>query len=156
MARYGLVEAKTAGRSIPNDVAYDSQGDFTTDPGKALEGAILPFDGGYKGAGLSMIIETLTGPLVAASFVGIGDVWGNLGNLAFAIDPELLVDRGEFKDSVSALVEKVKNTKKLPGVDVVYVPGERGDKLTQRVLESGEIEVEDNLYAELKRVVGEL
>jgi len=156
MAWYGLVEAKTAGRSIPNDVAYDNMGNLTTDPSQALEGAIRPFDRGYKGAGLSTIFEILTGPLVAASFAGIGEVRRNSGNLVFAIDPELLVDRSEFKESVSSLVQRVKRTKKLPGVDAIYVPGERGDNLTRGVLQSGEIDIEDNLYAELKRVVGEL
>ena len=97
MSWYGLVEAKTAGKSIPNDVAYDSEGKPTTDPEKALKGALLPFDRSYKGAGLSMIVEILTGPLVSAAFATIGDTKGNWGNLVFAIDPELLVDKKEFK-----------------------------------------------------------
>jgi LDH2 family malate/lactate/ureidoglycolate dehydrogenase len=155
IAWYGLVEAKAAGESIPPRTAYDSQGNPTTDPAKAMEGAILPFDRSYKGAGLSTIIEVLTGPLVTASFVGIGDAWGNWGNLVFAIDPGLLTDGETFKKDVSKLIEKVKSTKKLPGVGEIYVPGERGNKLTQERLTSGEIEIEDNLYMELEKVVGE-
>lgn len=155
MAWYGLIEAKTAGKSIPDNTAYDSEGNLTTDPAKAMEGALLSFDRSYKGAGLSMIVEVLTGPLVTAAFVGIGDVWGNWGNLVFAIDPGLLIDKEEFKKNVSQLVEKVKSAKKLPGVEEILVPGERGDRLTQQRLESEEIEIEDNLYTELKKVIGE-
>lgn len=155
MARYGLVEAKTAGEPIPDNTAYDSKGNLTTDPAKAMEGALLPFDRSYKGAGLSMIIEVLTGPLVAASFAGIDGVWGNRGNLVFAIDPGLLIDKAEFKKNASKLVQKVKSTKKLSGVEEIYAPGERGGRLTQERLESGEIEIEDNLYTELKKVIGE-
>ena len=155
MAWYGLVEAKTAGEPIPDNTAYDSEGNLTTDPAKAMEGALLPFDRSYKGAGLSMIIEVLTGPLVAASFAGIGGVWGNRGNLVFAIDPGLLIDKAEFKKNASKLVQKVKSTKKLSGVEEIYAPGERGGRLTQERLESGEIEIEDNLYTELKKVIGE-
>jgi LDH2 family malate/lactate/ureidoglycolate dehydrogenase len=155
MAWYGLVEAETAGRSIPNDVAYDREGKFTEDPAEALEGAILPFDRSYKGAGLSLIIEALTGPLVGASFAGTGDVWGNWGNLLIAIDPALLVDRDQFVATVSQLVEKVKAARALPGFDQVLVPGERGDSLARERQASGEIEIEDSLLLELKRVVGE-
>lgn len=155
MAWYGLVEAKAAGKPIPDHTAYDSQGHLTTDPAEAMEGAVLPFDRSYKGAGLSMIIEMLTGPLVTASFVGIGDARGNWGNLVFAIDPELLTDGQAFKKNVSKLVERVQSTKKLPGVKEILVPGERGDKLTRQRLGVGEMEIEDNLYMELKKVIGE-
>lgn len=48
MAYYGLIEAKTAGKKIPSDVAYDKKGKLTTDPARAMDGAILPFDRNYK------------------------------------------------------------------------------------------------------------
>jgi LDH2 family malate/lactate/ureidoglycolate dehydrogenase len=152
IAWYGLVEAEAAGRPIPGDVAYDGEGNLTSDPARAMEGAILPFDRSYKGAGLSLIVEVLTGPLVAAAFAGVGDNWNNWGNLVLALDPELLVDRDEFKKEMAQMVEKVKATKKLPGVTEVYMPGERGDRLTQQRLDAGEIEVEDNLYNELRQI----
>ena len=50
------------------------------------------------------------------------------------------------------MIEKVKATKKLPDVKEILVPSERGDKITKQVLDSGEIEIEDNLYNELKKV----
>lgn len=149
MAYYGLIEAKTAGRSIPDDIAYDSEGNITTDPAKAMDGAIRPFDKSYKGAGLAMMVEILTGPLVKATFTGIGDE-ANWGNLIFVIDPELLTDRVEFAKQVSQMVKKVKSTKKLPGVEEILVPGERGNRLTKQRLDAQEIEIEDNLYKELK------
>lgn len=89
MAFYGLIEAKTAGRKIPENTAYDKDGNITTDPAEAMDGALMPFDRGYKSAGLSMIVQILTGPLTGASFTGIGDTAKNWGNLVFAIDPEL-------------------------------------------------------------------
>lgn len=36
------------------------------------------------------------------------------------------------------------------GVAEIFVPGERGNKLTKERLASGEIEIEDNLYQELR------
>lgn len=41
---FGLLEAKTAGKPIPGDVAYDDKGNATTDPAEALKGAIRVFD----------------------------------------------------------------------------------------------------------------
>ena len=116
MAYYGLIEAKTAGRKIPAGIAYDSKGKFTTDPAKAMDGALLPFDKDRKGSGLALMVEVLTGPLVAASFVGFGDTGTNWGNLIWVIDPELLIDQKTFKKNVQKLVEKVKSIKKIKGV----------------------------------------
>ncbi len=155
MAWYGLVEASTAKKSIPEGFAYDKEGNFTKDPDKAMEGALVAYGGRAKGSGLSMMVEILTGALVGASFTGVGDTDKNWGNLIYVIDPELLADSEEFKKNVSIMREKVKATKKLPGVEEIFVPGERGDRLTQSRIKAGEIEIEDNLFEELKRVVGE-
>jgi LDH2 family malate/lactate/ureidoglycolate dehydrogenase len=51
------------------------------------------------------------------------------------------------------MVKKVKSTKKLPGVDEIFVPGERGNKLAKQCLESDEIDVEDNLLNKVKEVI---
>ncbi len=151
IAYFGLVEAKTAGRKIPDNLCYDAEGNVTTDPGKAMDGSIMPFDKSYKGAGLAMMVEVLTGPLVAASFIGIGPD-SNWGNLVIAIDPGLLVDADEFKKQVTQLAEKVRSAKKLPGVGQIVTPGQRGDELTAKHLAAGEIEIEENLYNGLKAV----
>ncbi|MFA5894279.1 MAG: Ldh family oxidoreductase [Candidatus Shapirobacteria bacterium] len=152
MAYFGLVQAKTAGQSIPSGITYDNNGNDTTDPAVAMEGAIRPFDKSYKGASLSLMVEILTGPLTAASYVGISPEKG-WGNLIYAIDPSMLVDINDFKTQVSELATKVRNSKKLPGVDQIYMPGEKGNANTQEHLKSGEIEVEDNLLASLREVV---
>lgn len=154
MAFYGLIEAQTAGKSIPEDVAYDQDGNPTTDPAMAMKGALRSFDRGYKGAGLAMIVEILAGPLVGAACAGFGDPVKNWGHLVLAIDPGLFGDREEFINNVTTLIGKVKATKRLPGVDEIFVPGERGNRQTARILESGTIEIEDNLLEELRKAAG--
>jgi L-2-hydroxycarboxylate dehydrogenase (NAD+) len=148
---FGLVEAVTAGREIPDDFAYNSEGIPTTNPQAAIAGAIRSFDRSYKGSGLAMIGEILAGPLVGAAFCGLGDSKGNWGHLIFAIDPELLMDRKEFVKNVSAIVQKVKSTKKLPGVEEIFTPGEKESRLARERKETGMIDVEDNLLAELRK-----
>jgi LDH2 family malate/lactate/ureidoglycolate dehydrogenase len=153
---FGLVEAVTAGREIPSDMAYDAQGLPTTDPQKAIAGAIRSFDRSYKGSGLAMITEILAGALTGAAFCGIGDSKNNWGHLIFAINPELLTDRDKFKEQVQQIVKKVKSTKKLKGVDEIFVPSERENRLASERLESGMIDIEDNLLVELKKVADRL
>ncbi|NRA88238.1 MAG: Ldh family oxidoreductase [Rhizobiales bacterium] len=54
---------KRAGKQLPDGVALDKQGNPTTDPQAALDGAMLPF-GSYKGSALSIMVELLAGPLI--------------------------------------------------------------------------------------------
>lgn len=152
MAYFGLVEAKLAGRPIPPDVAFDKNGQPTSDPAVALEGALRPFDRGHKSAGLSLIVEALTGPLVMASFVGIGDI-SNWGNLIYVIDPALLVDKAAFKTQMTQLIERVRGAKRLPSVERIFVPGERGNAMLQAALAAGEVDIEDNLWNALKAAI---
>ena len=149
MAYYGLIEAKTAGKTIPEGVAYDKDGNPTTDPSAAMDGAIKSF-GGYKGSGLGFMVTAFTGPLVGAAFAGLGKR-GDWGNLIMAIDPDLLVNRITFRKNVTELAKRVKKTKKLPGVKEVLLPGERGNKLTTKRHAKGMLPIEDNLYNELKK-----
>jgi L-2-hydroxycarboxylate dehydrogenase (NAD+) len=154
MAFYGLIEAQTSGASIPEDVAYDQEGNPTTDPAMAMKGALRSFDRGYKGAGLAMIVEILAGPLVGAACAGVGDTGKNWGHLVLAIDPNLFGDRDAFIDNVTTLIGKVKTTEKLPGVDEIFVPGEKGSRLAAGIRASGMIDLEDNLLEELRKVAG--
>lgn len=148
IARYGLIEAKTAGRTIPNDVAYDDQGQATDDPGAALAGATRTF-AGYKGAALALMIELLTGQLVGTGHQvdGKKQDWGNL---VVVIDPDALIGRDEFARNVAALVEQLQNAKRLPGVESILLPGQRGNQIMTQAESSGAIEIEDNLWAALQ------
>jgi LDH2 family malate/lactate/ureidoglycolate dehydrogenase len=151
---FGLVEAMTAGKNIPADVAYDRDGLPTTSPQQAIAGAIRSFDRSYKGSGLAFICEILAGPLVGAAFCGMGNSKGNWGHLIFAIDPELLTDRRTLTENISAMVQKIKSTKKLPGVEEIFVPGEIESRLVRKRQEAGLIDVEDNLLVQLRKVAG--
>ena len=151
IAWYGIHLAQAEGQSIPEGVAYDSDGNITTDPAAALAGAIIAF-GGYKGAALALIVEVLTRPLVGATRDETGKKidWGNL---VFAIDPELLADDlASFQAGVSDLLARVKALKRLPGVDEILAPGERGDQVYERVLADGEIEMDEQIWRDLQAV----
>ncbi|MBN1162188.1 Ldh family oxidoreductase [Patescibacteria group bacterium] len=150
IAYYGLVEAKTKGVQVEEGIGYDKEGNETTDPAEIMEGATKPFDKGFKGAGLALMVQVIGGALVGADFLNGSD---NDGNVIIAIDPDSLVGTKRFIEETTKMAKAMKKAKKLPGVDEIYVPGERGDKIRSEILKSGEIEVEDNLLEELKTFV---
>lgn len=151
IAWYGLHLAQAEGELIPEGVAYDSDGRVTTDPAAALAGAIKAF-GGYKGAALALIVEVLTRPLVGAARDDTGKKL-DWGNLVFAIDPELLADDlASFQAGVSDLLGRLKSLKRLPGGEDILAPGERGDRVFERVMAAGEIEMDEQIWLELQAV----
>lgn len=147
IAYFGLVEAKTKGVQVAEGLGYDKDGNETTDPAEIMEGSIRPFDRGFKGAGLALMVQIIGGALVGADFHNESD---NDGNVVIAINPEALAGRDYFISETTKITKAIKNAKKLKGVDEVMVPGERGDRLRSNILNSGEIEVEDNLLKSLK------
>ncbi len=151
IAWYGIHLAAAEGERIPEGVAYDAAGQFTTDPSAALAGAIAAF-GGYKGAALAMVVEVLTRPLLGATRNPDGTK-RDWGNLVFAIDPELLADDlAAFQAGASDLVARIKQLKRLPGVDELLVPGERGDRTKQAIQAAGAIEIDAKVWRELCQV----
>ena len=88
---FGLLEAQTAGRQIPEGVAFDKDGNETRDPSEALKGALRTFDRGYKSSNLAMMVELLAGPLVGGAHKDKRAA-KNWGNLVIAINPALLGD----------------------------------------------------------------
>ena len=93
MARGEVMIAARDGKTLPEGVGINKDGQPTTDPNEILEGAMLTF-GGYKGASIALMIELLVGPLIGehASFEAAqndnndgGPPRG--GELLIAIDP---------------------------------------------------------------------
>lgn len=142
IAYYGLIEAKTAGKEVPEGLGYDKNGKPTTNPAEIMSGAIRTF-GGHKGYGLALIVQVLAGALVQAdSFDNDSD---NAGNLVLAIDPEILTSKEKFTKEVSSIISRIKSAKKSPEVEEIFYPGEKGNNFYKKVMTNGEIEIEDNL-----------
>lgn len=146
---YGLVRAKALGQKLPEGVTVDKDGNPTVDPQEAMGGSILPFDRGYKGSGLAMVVEILTGPLAGGTFCDQDT--GDWSNLFIAIDPEILVGREAFKKNCAELVKKVKNSRKAKRVTEILVPGERGFRRKESIEKAGEIEIDDKIWAQLQQ-----
>jgi L-2-hydroxycarboxylate dehydrogenase (NAD+) len=149
MTFYGLVLAKARGESIPENMAIDGEGNPTTDPDAAMDGALLSFDRGYKGSGFGLVVEMLAGPLVNGSWVDNKTFKEEWGSLIIAIDPELLVDREEFKKNASDLIDKVKLSRVKSESDSIRLPGERARAQYNEAKMNGFIDVEDAIISQL-------
>ena len=147
-AWYGLKTAEKEGASIPDDVAYDKDGNPTTDPSEALKGALRVFDRSFKGSHLALMVELLAGALTGADMEDKANN-GSWGSLVIAIHPRVMGPENDFQERAMTMCNRVKNAKLLPGFKEVTLPGERGDAVEQENLRLGTIPIPEGVYAEL-------
>jgi len=95
VAARGEIELhRRSGTPLPEGWAIDHDGKPTTDPQRALEGAMLTF-GGHKGSAISTMIELLAGVMIgdltspeALDFLGSAELLPHHGELIIAFSPE--------------------------------------------------------------------
>ena len=130
VARGKLKFAAQRGEPIPEGLALDRHGRPTTDGAEAFEGVVLPM-GGLKGAGLSMLMEVLSGVLTGAAFGGevrnpfTGlDGPQNTGHFFLALRVDLFLAREDFENRMQTLRERVKKQPRAEGFQEILMPGE--------------------------------
>ena len=148
MAYGKMMVAKDMGESLPEGMMIDKDGNPSTNPKDAYDGAILPL-ADYKGFALGLMIELLAGPLIGANAVK-SELYDNDGLFIIAIDPTKM-GHENYISSVSSALSRVKDTKATPGHDAVSLPGERSSAALKAAKEHGKINVADttlnNLHA---------
>jgi LDH2 family malate/lactate/ureidoglycolate dehydrogenase len=118
------------GVALPDGWALDRQGRPTTDPTAAIEGLLLPI-GGFKGAGLAMIMGILSSMLSGAAYgTELGDMEngpkpGQDGHFVAVIRVDAFEDVHVFKTRVDRAIQEIHVSQLAPGFDRVYAPGER-------------------------------
>lgn len=145
-----MLKAKELEQKLPAGVAMDILGNPTTDPEKAMEGATLAFDNSYKGSGLAMMVEILSGLWPGADFVGKNPD-GHWGNTFMAFSPELLLSHEEFISKAQLLVETVKKSKTKDNTPI-RLPGEKTIHTRDKHLKSGMLDIDEKLFAELQEI----
>ena len=106
MAARGKIRlAEKNGESIPEGWALNVHGTPTTNPSEALKGSMVPI-GGYKGIGISMVIDLVAGMLSGSAFGGnvlplnnnIG--YSRYGNCIIVIDISSFIDIDTYKKNM--------------------------------------------------------
>jgi len=122
-----VIVANLENRDIPAGWAIDKAGKPTVKASDALQGAVLPF-GGYKGSGLAIMVQVLSGVLSSAFRTAVATEDGRgkdgvgffLG--AFRIADFLEVD--VFRQGIDALITDLKASRRNEDTPVIYMPGE--------------------------------
>ena len=140
-----LLVAIQEGRQIQAGLAFDSDGNPTTDPGEASKGSVRPF-GEHKGFGLALIVQILAGALVNAATIPPPGV--NYGLLIIVIDPAIFVPIDVFKREVDTLIARVNQTRHPPEIAEILIPGERAYRERERCMAEG-VELPDDLLDSL-------
>jgi LDH2 family malate/lactate/ureidoglycolate dehydrogenase len=130
VARAKIRRAAASGQAIPSTWATDREGQPTASPHEALEGFLLPF-GGYKGYGLALMVDLLTGLLSDAAYLTHVSSWvdspqdpQNLGHFFLCIDTGRLGSQAWLGAAMQDFVGILKDTPATDAAHPVLVPGE--------------------------------
>jgi len=116
------------GMKMPRDWALTPEGDETDDPTVAMAGALLGI-GEYKGYGLSLFTDVLTGVISGGGF-GLAPYRDrsiaklDVAHTFIAIDIAFFMPVAEFKTRMDAFIAEIKSSARRPGFDEILVPGE--------------------------------
>ena len=142
IARGKIFVSARKGEPIQEGIALDKDGNPTTDAAEAIEGIILP--NGHKGSGLAFVFDILSGVLTGAQFgANIVKLQGNtttsqdLGFFAFLINVADFMEMDEYLSKMEEVADFIHNSRKMPGVDTLYLPGERSAALRDKNSSTG-------------------
>ena len=134
----------------------DPEGNPTVDPNWYTQGGVLRTLGdiaGYKGHGLSILVEILTGILTEAGTSNSDEYrsrpfYGGNGIFMMAIDIGKITDINRFKSKVDELLKKLRESPPAPGYDEVLIPGEPERRSKKKRLVDG-IFIEDKTWGDI-------
>jgi LDH2 family malate/lactate/ureidoglycolate dehydrogenase len=146
----GRIEvAARRGEALLGQWAIGPDGLPATTPEEALAGALQPLGGteetaGYKGYGLALLVDILTGVLAGAAFgpnvVGLFSTEGksDLGQWYLAVDPGAIGDPGAFEQRVEQLMDQLTSAPLIPNAPgPVLWPGQPEAERAERSARDG-------------------
>jgi len=152
---------KIAGTLCPDGWLLDNEGKPTNDPNALYAtppGSILPMGGpqAYRGFGLGLMIEILTGALSGGACARPVPYPKN-GNCVFMllIDPARFGGAECFTNEVNQLVEYIRSCPCADGVPEILLPGDPERRLKAKMAEEG-IRLDDENWAALTRLAEQL
>jgi len=154
-ARGKIMVAAKDHTPIPADWAVGPDGQPTTDPHEALKGFVLPV-GGPKGYALTLVIGLLSTMLSGAFFGSeVTHMYDdfehpqNIGHLFGVLPIASFESVQSYKARMDKAIREVRNVKRAPGVERIYLPGEREHLLAEEYHRSG-IPMPPTVLAELR------
>lgn len=117
------------GKPLPEGWVIDAEGHPSIDPSRfydAPRGSLLPLGGavGYKGYALSLAVDALSGALSRASCSNPQSRRHGNACLFIALRIDAFAPLEEFQSKVDGLVDHVKSSRHMEGVESILIPGE--------------------------------
>jgi LDH2 family malate/lactate/ureidoglycolate dehydrogenase len=137
--------ARRLGNELPENSAFDPDGQPTRDPSAALAGAFAVW-GGHKGSGLAIVVQLLG---ILAGSPPIPPELAGFGYLIVAMRPDLMGPPDTFRENVSAFADAVRSARPITGRKPVRMPFDRSRRERARRLAENAIEIPDVLVNQL-------
>lgn len=135
---------------LPKESYFTSSGKFAVKPEDAY--SALPM-GDYKGFALGLFIEIMSGSFLEREMntAKARNDYQSItrGGMILVFNPKVSTDLKKFKRANSKLIEQMKGSKKLPGVDEIHIYGEKALKERQKNIKNGYLEVDDKLWKQI-------
>lgn len=143
------------GEEIPLDWIINKEGKSTNNPNDLPDGGALMATG-YKGYGLAIVGEVLSGVLSGAGLLANIPVWfkhlekpTNIGHMTMAIDINSFIDIEDFKEKVDYIIKELKSSSKAEDYQEILVPGEPEFREKRLREEKGNIELSGEILNDL-------
>ncbi len=153
--------AHLAGETVPTGWLQTADGDSTCDPAARFAdppATILPMGGdqGYKGFGLGLLLDVLTGGLSGGFCPPATDGSPQTNNVLFVLwDPARFAGESHFLAESKKLVAFARSVRRKPGVDAIRLPGDRANACRKERLAGG-IPLDDGTWTALGDLAREL
>jgi len=144
------------GRKMPRTWAITRDGDETDDPAAAMDGTLLPI-GDYKGYGLSLVTDVLTGVLGGSAFgtrAYADPARLDVGHQFIAYHIDWFMDRAEFYARIAEFIAMVRSSRTRPGVKEILLPGELEWRRSQVKRRDG-VPIDPEAYADLQALAAD-
>jgi delta1-piperideine-2-carboxylate reductase len=141
--------AQRTGQPLPEDMAFDADGNVTTDPADAPDGALAIW-GGAKGSGLAVAVQLLG---ILAGSPALPPNLAEFGFFVIAVDPARFRPIEEFKAQVGVLIEAFHGTEGADGMGALRMPFERSNRVRERTREEGSLDVDEVVLGKLRVLV---
>ena len=161
------------GKKVPDGWVINQEGRSANDAESILKdlvngsNALVPLGGigeetaGYKGYGYATVVEILSAALQGGSFLkmltGIKDGRSApipLGHFFIAVDINAFTELEEFKKTAGQILRELRASKKMPGSDRIYTPGEKEHLLWMEQRSKG-VSLNRDLQAEVRAIAKE-
>jgi LDH2 family malate/lactate/ureidoglycolate dehydrogenase len=129
---------------IPTTWALDKHGAPTDDPNIAADGGLIQPFGGYKGYGLSLLLDILTGVLSGGAFsTHVRTLYkqietpSGISHTCAALRIDAFIPLAEFGRRIDEIIQLMHACPTAPGVERIFVPGEIEHETEQRRAKEG-------------------